>query len=415
MIMFFAKKAVKNIYFAKFHEKKVVIREIVTIFAIMPKVLLLCDYNREPERRLLRGVVKYANECGGWEFIPVNPALRESQDKAMDIIASARQYKVDAIVGNWPGILPEKARELKIPVVLRKFSNSPHDFPLLSGRNKEIGEIAAEYFIERHYDSYAFFGLESADWAKERMEGFRNKVKSHGNFSQLLLNNINDYDSEAERWLQALPKPLALFACNDLCAQYITEICRIAHIRIPTDIALMGADDDEFLCNISYPGITSIKLDFEKQGYELAQKLDLMINSGQIRPYRIPLDPVGIVERGSTRRYKINDPYVQIIVDRMEKRFTEDVGISDLTEDIPLSRRSIELRFKAEMSPYSMLQFLNMLRIRHFSNLLKNTTLPISEAAERSGFDEPYKVFRQFKKKFGCTPLEYRKKFRPWA
>ena len=375
----------------------------------MLKLLLLCDYNREPERRLLRGVVKYANENGGWEFITINPALRNSPDEAIEIIAQARKNQVDAIFGNWPGIITEKARKLNIPVILRKFSNYPHDFPLLSCKNKEIGEIAANYFIERHYKSFAFFGLDNVDWSTERMEGFRDRVESRGTFSHILTDNIDNSDMKVEKWLVDLPKPLALYACNDQCAQYITEASRRVHIRIPEEIAVMGTDDDEFLCNITYPGITSIKLDFEKQGYELAQKIDLMVSTKRIKPYRILLEPVEIVERGSTLRYKINDPYVRTIVDRMEKHFTEDINITDLIQDIPLSRRSIELRFKEDMAPYSMLQFLNMLRIRQFANVLRNSDLPISEAAESAGFFDPYKVFRVFRKHFGCTPLEYRK------
>ena len=375
----------------------------------MLKLLLLCDYNREPERRLLRGVVKYANENGGWEFITINPALRNSPEKAIEIITHARKNNVDAIFGNWPGIIAQEARELNIPIILRKFSNYPSDFPLLSCKNNEIGEIAAHYFIERHYKSYAFFGLNNVDWSTERMRGFKDSVCSHGTFSSFLTDTIDDYDIMIEEWLKDLPKPLALFACNDLCAQYITEICRRAHIEIPTEVALMGTDDDEFLCNITYPGITSIKLDFEKQGYELARKIDLMVSTSCIKPYIIPLEPIEIIERGSTLKYNISDPFIKVIVERMEKHFTEDINISDLTRDIPLSRRSIESRFKAEMAPYSMLQFLNTLRIRQFSNLLRSTDLPISEAAVQSGFYDPFKVFRIFKKHFGCTPLMYRK------
>ena len=376
----------------------------------MLKLLLLCDYNREPERRLLRGVVKYANECGGWEFISINPALRNSPDMAMEIITHAKENEVDAIIGNWPGIIADEARKLNIPVILRKFSNYPHDFPLLSCNNKEIGDIAANYFTERHYKSFAFFGLDNVDWSTERLEGFKDRVVLQGTFSHILVESIDSYDPKVEQWLVDLPKPVALYACNDQCAQYITEACRRARIRIPEEIAVMGTDDDEFLCNITYPGITSIKLDFDKQGYELAQKIDLMAGTSCIKPYRIPLEPVEIVERGSTLRYKINDPYVRTIVDRMEKHFTEDINITDLIKDIPLSRRSIELRFKEDMAPYSMLKFLNMLRIRQFANILRNSDIPVSQAAELAGFFDPYKVFRLFRKHYGCSPLEYRKK-----
>ena len=377
----------------------------------MLKLLLLCDYSRQPDRRLLRGVVKYANEHGGWDFISVNPSLRYSKEKAEEIICRASESKVDAMFGNWPGIIPEKARELKIPIVLKKHSNYPLDFPILCARNKKIGEIAADYFIVQHYDSYAFFGLAGVVWSKERMDGFENRVKYHGKFYSHLISEAEYSDKEVSDWLRNLPKPIALYACNDSCAQFITETCRRIEIDVPGEIAVMGTDNDEFLCNISYPEITSIKLDYEKQGYELAQKIESMVRNKEIKPYCIPLEPVGIVERGSTQRYRITDPYVKMVVERMERCFTENISVRDLIEDIPLSRRSIELRFKKDMHPYSMLQFLNMLRLRHFLKLLQDKSIPISEVAELSGFDEQYKVYHLFKKQYGCTPMEYRKKY----
>lgn len=378
----------------------------------MLRILLLCDYSREPDRRLLTGVVKYANERGGWAFFQAPPALRTSQEHAMEIISRAKKYRVDAIFGNWSGIKIDEARALGIPIILRKENRIYDDFPFLSGRNQQIGEMAADYFLERHYRSYAFFGLNNIIWTAERMDGFRNRVSGHGQFSSMLAPDLSKHNRKVETWLRELPKPVAIFASNDLSAQYISEVCHNAGIAIPDEIALMGADNDEFLCNISYPGLTSINLDFERQGYNLAKKIEEMVTNHEIKPYRILLEPLGIVERGSTLKHRITDPYIKELVEKMERQYTDNITIKELVSDIPLSRRSIEMRFHAEMAPYTMLQYITSLRLKHFASLLKDTSLPVSEAAVQSGFDDPYKVFALFRKKYGCTPNEFRKKAR---
>jgi LacI family transcriptional regulator len=202
-----------------------------------------------------------------------------------------------------------------------------------------------------------------------------------------------------------------MLACNDFMARQVTEICLLENIRIPEDISLLGVDNDEFMCNISSPTLSSIKLNFEKHGYELAEVLFKMVREKDIWPARIAVEAIGVVERMSTKRKIISDPYIREIVEFINKNYKSEIDIQKLVSFIPLSRRAIELRFKKEMHPYTINSYIIKLRLDHFCHLLESTSMQIKDAAERSGFinSTNYSTFcKQYK---GVTPSEYRRKY----
>ena len=209
-----------------------------------------------------------------------------------------------------------------------------------------------------------------------------------------------------------MPKPVALFACNDFMARKVTELCLVENIRIPDDISLLGVDNDEFMCNISSPTISSIRLNFEKHGYELAGIMFQMIKEKRIWPARIPVEAVSIVERMSTKRKAISDPYIRDIVEFINNNYRSEIDIQKLVSFIPLSRRSIEIKFKKEMVPYTIQSYITKLRLDYFCHLLETTDLPIGEIAEQSGFIETSNYSTVFKKYKGLTPSEYRKRLK---
>ena len=193
-------------------------------------------------------------------------------------------------------------------------------------------------------------------------------------------------------------------------ARQVTELCLLENIRIPEDISLLGVDNDEFMCNISSPTLSSIKLNFEKHGFELAKILFKMIRENTIWPARITVEAIGVVERMSTKPKIISDPYIREIVEFINHNYRQEIDIRKLVSFIPLSRRSIEMKFKKEMSPYTIISYITKLRLDFFCHLLESTTMPIKEAAEKSGFIETSNFSTIFKKHKGCTPSEYRRK-----
>ena len=377
----------------------------------MIKILLLTDYSQESERRFLNGFVKYTDTQGGCIFYPMSHLISETRDNSMEIIRLAKKFKVDAILGLWHNIDTEEAKKLGIPIFLRTYRKEYPDFPMLTGYYKDFGAYAADYFINQNFHNYAFIGRKDIIWSTFRREGYCGQVASVRK-KEAFVYEVEDFQSETEAistWLHSLPKPIALLACNDFMARQVTEICLLENIRIPEDISLLGVDNDEFMCNISSPTLSSIRLNFEKHGYDLAKILFKMIREKQIWPARIAVEAIGVVERMSTRHKIISDPYIREIVEFIKHNYTQDIDIRKLVSFIPLSRRAIELKFKKEMHPYTITSYLTKLRLEHFCHLLEHTSMPIKEAAEQSGFIESSNFSTIFRKHMGCTPSAYRK------
>lgn len=378
----------------------------------MFKLLLLCDYTREPERRLLKGLSDFAKTKGGWTYFSVSPAVYNNPNRSQEVIDRIYSTGVDAVFGRWEGITPEIAAGLGIPVVLRTGRQDYPDFPMLSGNYREIGMMGARFFQKQHYRSCAYIGYKGLIWSEERKEGFLEVLMPTGVQVSVCDIEFADPDDFAiKEWLQSLPKPVGIMACNDVVAERIAETSTEIGIRIPEDLALLGVDNDDFLCNISFPSLSSIHLNFEKQGRELGQTLFQMCETGKIWPARIKVEPMEIIERNSTLKHNIQDKYIKRIVEFIDENYTTPFTLEDVLSDIPLSRRAVELRFKKEMAPETMLSYLTGLRIKHMCKLLETTHLPISEIAEMSGFDDVVNVGRTFKKYTGLTPMKYRNSF----
>ena len=251
-------------------------------------------------------------------------------------------------------------------------------------------------------------------WSISRYEGYSDQIASSlkAMTYRYDVEDFRDEISEITKWLRSLPKPVALLACNDFMARQVTEICQMEGISIPDEISLLGVDNDEFMCNISSPTLSSIKLNFEKHGYEIAEVLFEMVNQKKTWPARIAVEAIGVVERMSTKRRIISDQYIREIVDHIRHNYTQEIDIKKLTSFIPLSRRAIEMKFKKEMYPYTITSYIMRLRLDHFCNLLETTDLPISTAADRSGFIDSSNFSTIFRKYMGMTPSEYRKRIR---
>ena len=378
----------------------------------MIKILLLTDYSQESERRFLNGFVKYADTQGGCIFYPMSHLISQTKDNSKEIIKIARKFKVDAILGLWHNINVEEAKKLGIPIFLRTYKKIYSDFPMLTGHYKEFGAYAADFFIKQNFSNYAFIGMKDILWSLSRYEGYSEQIAATKKTTTHRY-DVEDFQNEIadiNKWLHSLPKPVALLACNDMMARQVTEICQMEGLRIPEDISLLGVDNDEFMCNISSPTLSSIKLNFEKHGYDIAKALFKMVHEKNIWPARIAVEAIGVVERMSTKRKVISDPYIHEIVDFITRNYTQEIDISKLTSFIPLSRRAIEMKFKKEMYPHTITSYITKLRLAHFCNLLENSELPISTAADMSGFIDNSNFSTIFKKYKGMTPTEYRKK-----
>ena len=213
-------------------------------------------------------------------------------------------------------------------------------------------------------------------------------------------------------WLHALSKPVGLMACNDDRGRQVLEACRTAGVAVPEEIAVVGVDNDELLCELSDPPLSSVALDTERGGYEAAQLLDGLM-SGRIRqPARILVAPLGVVTRRSTDIVAAEDREVAAAV-----RWIRDwarrgpLRVAEVAQAVKLSRRSLEVRFRAALGR-SVRAEIERVRLEHARSLLAETDLPTSQVAELSGFGSPSYLALVFRRRFRSTPTRYREEAR---
>lgn len=380
----------------------------------MLKILILIDYSSEFSRRLLRGLIQYSKEHGPWIFYRL-PSYYKTLYGKEGVVEWAEEWEADAIVARWDHEGTNLLEPLNIPILLQNYKDRSPYFSNLTGDYFGTGEMAAQFFIKRRYRNFAFYGNKGVVWSRERAEGFRTQIeKVGGNYHYFESENLNGEEwstshIQLDEWLLSLPKPVGLFACDDSFALRVSQICKINNIRIPEEIALLGVDNDELICNLSDPPISSIVTDVERGGYEAGRLIDRM-SKGEIKePFNIIIRPTRFELRKSTEKYDIANEYISQIVNFIEDNFISDINIEELTELVPLSRRNLEVKFKDEMGT-SIYQFILSCRIDYFAHLLVTTDRTLFDLALESGFNDCKNISRIFKKMKGYTPIEYRKK-----
>ena len=381
----------------------------------MLKILILIDYSSEFSRRLLRGLIQYSKEHGPWIFYRL-PSYYKTLYGKEGIVEWAKEWEADAIVARWDHEGTNLLESLNIPILLQNYKDRSPYFSNLTGDYFGTGEMAAQFFIKRRFRNFAFYGNKGVVWSRERAEGFRMQVeKTGGNYYYFESENLDGEEwstghIQLDEWLLSLPKPIGLFACDDNFALRVSQYCKINNIRIPEDISLLGVDNDELICNLSDPPISSIVTDVEKGGYEAGRLIDRMTKGEIKEPFNIIIRPTRFELRKSTEKYAIGNEYISQIVNFIEDNFISDINIEELTELVPLSRRNLEVKFKDEMGT-SIYQFILSCRIDYFAHLLVTTDRTLFDLALESGFNDCKNIARIFKKMKGCTPVEYRRKY----
>lgn len=382
----------------------------------MIKILVLIDSSIEFSRRFLKGLIKYSDENGPWIFYRL-PAYYKSLYGEEGILERIREWEIDAVIAQWEYEEVDFLEKINIPVFLQSYKEKSGRFSKISGNYIEVGAMAARFFSKRGFQNFAFYGNGNFFWSKERAKGYRQEVEKLGGnyfyFESELLSNIQWSRShiKLDEWLLSLPKPVALFACDDSFALQVSEMCKINNLDIPNELSLLGVDNDELICSLSFPSISSIVTDDENGGYNTGEKLHQLIISKKNIPFNITIEPIRMELRQSTEKYNIPDEYILEVVNYILENITLNISIDDLVKIVPLSRRNLEIKFRKFMNT-SIYQFILEHKIEHISNLLLLTDKDLLDITLETGFNDVRNVYRIFKKNKGYTPIEFREKFR---
>ena len=378
----------------------------------MKKILLLTDFSSGYSRSLLRGIVRYSNEHGPWIFYRMPQYYRELYGDD-GVVQWAKDWKTDAIIAQLEKIDLDKLNKLEIPIIIQNYKERTDMICNITGDYFGTGVMAANFFLGRGFSNFAYYGYKDMIWSRERADGFRKKLKKHG-YTVSMLNNDSRQTEQwsfnldvLHKWLTSLPKPVALFACDDYFALQITETCKIYDIAVPDEIAVLGVDNDDLLCHISNPPLSSIVLDVETGGYQAACILHQLMNKEIGKACDIVIPPIRIESRQSTQKYAVDDKNTLKVIEYIMENYAQNISIDDINRHVPLSRRIMEKKFKEKMG-ISIYQYLLQYRVEMFTDLLIKTDKPLTDLALICGFTEYKNVARIFRKYKKLNPLQYR-------
>jgi len=382
----------------------------------MLKILLLIDYSSNFSRRLLEGLIKYSKENGPWMFYRLPEYYKTLYGKE-GILQWVKEWNADAIIAQWGNEGINLLKNLDIPVILQNYEKRSDYFSNLTGDYKATGKMAAKFFAQKGFHNFAFYGNKGVVWSLERAEGYRREVeRTGGDYYYFETENLSGEQwsrshIHLDDWLLSLPKPIALFACDDYFALQVSEICKINNIKIPDEISLLGVDNDELICNLSDPPISSIVLELEKGGYETGRLIDKLVKKEKVGQFNIVINPVRVEVRLSTEKYDVSSKYILEVVKYIEENFKLDISIDELSHLVPLSRRNLEVKFKKDLGT-SIYQFILNCRVEHLAYLLLTTDRSLFDLAYEVGFKDCKNVSRVFKKFKSNSPNEYRQKYK---
>ena len=382
----------------------------------MAKILLLTDFSSGYSRNLLKGIVRYSKEVGNWSFqrMPLYYRMLYGEN---GVVEWAKKWQADAIIAQLTDVNIELLNDLNIPIIVQNYRDRNKAVSNLTGDYFNTGVMAAKFFLNRGYRNFAFYGFKGAIWPRERADGYSHEIEKQGYKLAILENDNKDREEWSYNhtvlgnWLQSLPKPVALFACDDHFALQISETCNVYNINVPDDIAILGVDNDDLLCNISDPPLSSIVLDVENGGYNAGKLLHQLITKEITEPFNIVVNPLIIERRKSTEKYAVSDKNIRTILNYIEKNYANHLSVEELVKQVPLSRRVLEKKFKEETGE-SLYQYIQNYRIDQFTRLLITTDYSLFEAALQSGFENYKNVSRIFRKYKSLSPAEYRKRYK---
>ncbi len=383
----------------------------------MPRVALLIETSRGYGRGILQGIIRYTRLHGPWSFY-ITPGDFEQALPAM------KQWGGTGIIARIE--TPRVARAIRatgLPVVCLDYSAAQAAMTELPWEISEVHpdpvasiNLAIDHLSHRAFKRLAFVGIPDRIWSEQRQAAFLRRVGRQECpgfvYRPPKAKRDREWGREQEilgRWLKDLPKPVGLVACNDDRGRQVLEAAMAAGVHVPDEVAVVGVDNDEVLCELSTPPLSSVMLNTDRGGFQIAELLDGLM-SGRVRgPRRLAVEPLRVMTRRSTDALGIDDREVAAALRFIREHRDRPFGVDDVLKEIPISRRSLELRFQKVLHR-SVRQEIQNVHLQWAQQLLAETDMALPNIAQRSGFSTASYLSQVFRKHCGETPSQYRKR-----
>ncbi len=351
-------------------------------------------------QRIVDGIIDYAERERLWEF----DFIRELADFPMaglspntcGVIAELRTDRHIAQATGW-GVPVVAISSIELPGIVTVVADNPG-----------VGQLAVRYFVDLGFRNLAFYGPNHQLYASQRRQAF---LRAAGEVGGQAFSFDHETTPDLRQWLLDLPKPVGILGAEDIAAVQVANACREVNLAVPEQVAVLGVDNDERLCRMATPPLSSIDHGTEQIGFRAAETLDMMMRGETPASSLIRIPPQRVVVRQSTDTLAIEDPFVAQALRFIRERACDGISVDDVVDQQTCSRRTLENNFKRTLGR-TIHEEITRVRLDYTKHLLAHTDLAMSDICVRTGFNYASRLSRIIKQETGLTPLQYRRTHR---
>ncbi len=379
-----------------------------------PHVALIVETSLISGRQILRGIARYVRLHGPWALYHEPRSLEASVPRWL------KSWEGDGIIVRLQtNQIAAAVAETGLPAVDVLGVVPRSTIPLVHVDDTAIGRMAAEHLLGAGFRYFGYCGLRGPNWSQKREEAFVEAVAAAGcrcAVYRVALHSRSDTSWEAQQerlaaWVAKLPKPAGVMACYDPVGQKVLEACRRVGIAVPEQVAVIGVDNDETVCDVCDPPLSSVAANHARVGYEAATLLDRMMRRRRGRKRPIYVDPIDVVTRLSTDTLAVGDEDVATALRLIRQRACGDLCVGDIVQHVSISHSALKERFRRVLG-HSMHDEIVNVRVKQAKRLLAETDLPLRAVTHKAGFRHPEYMGAVFRKRTGKTPGQFRKEAR---
>lgn len=361
------------------------------------RVLLVLRTNHGLPREIVRGILAFSRSLTSERWL-LDHRLPEQTD------FKPGEYD-GVIIGASGGPALEKLRRegRRVITVVNRSADCP--WPYVGVQDEQVGERAAQHLIERGYRRVAFVCFPRS-FAERRLVGLSRGLKAVG-----VKPAVFRRGKLGKAWLGKVERPAAVFASNDIVGHAVINQCRAAGVDVPHDIAVLGVDNDDLLCQTVDPQLSSVALPGRRIGYSASELLRRAMR-GESPLVDIEHPPGLLVIRSSSDVYATNDDRADRIMRVIRDHLHRAIDVNEIARLSHISRWTVS-RCVREALDTTPLKLLQTFRVERAALLLLETDEPLERIANRCGYRVTPRLVEAFKRHYGVTPAVYRQSAQP--
>lgn len=364
-------------------------------------VALLFDADLDYAMAVYQGVQEYFAGATGWPVLP----LAAGNEAALGALLGAGRLR--GIIG--PFVSDKWIRSHGFGVVAMVNVGNLSDIRSVDSvtpDDAEAGRMAGRVFVESGMRHFGFAGVSGIYHSRLRYAGFCEVIRAAGGeiSSAPMVGGAGGAASAWRGWLEALKRPAGVYCATDYHARLVVAACREAGRKVPEEVAVMGTGNALMQGLFAGVGLSTVELAGRTVGREAARQLEAIISGqGANAAIQHRIAPLGVLHRESSACCLGGDSVVSRAQVYMRARLSEKLDVAGVARGLGLSRRLLEMRFKAilKRSPY---QELLRMRMEQALYLLSHTPMKVYEVGMACGFSEPHHFSAVFKRWHGHSP-----------